>query len=153
MNPNKAKTEEHGTPDYIFKPFDDQLHFKCDAAASDENSLVKECYYTKENSGLVNPWRNPTWCNPPYNVKDITAFIDKALKESTKGVTTVMLLPVKTDQQWWHTLWQYYTDYQKSSQASFHIEIQWIKGRVKYKGNNNSARFPSVIVIIKGGIW
>lgn len=50
-----------------------------------------------------------------------------------------MLLPARTDTKWFHDF-----IYNKS-------EIRFLKGRLKFGGAQNSAPFPSMIVIFKGG--
>ena len=46
-----------------------------------------------------------------------------------------MLLPARTDTRWFH-------DYIYGN-----AEIRFIKGRLKFGGSNNSAPFPSMVVI------
>ena len=141
--PNRAKSEEHGTPPEIFNPLNDEFKFVLDAAATPENSLCKN-YYTKEQDGTKQPWYifgGSVWVNPPHNATDLSAFTHKALNEALYGVTTVMLMPAKTDQEWFHTLWR---------EVGWDVELRWLRGRVKYLGNKHSAPFPSVIVIIRG---
>ena len=98
--PNKAKTVEHGTPSYIYEPLNREFEFTLDAAATKENAKCKT-YFTKENSGLLNSWKGHTvWCNPPYDKKSLESFIKKSLYEAVKNnVTTVLLVPCKTDQE------------------------------------------------------
>lgn len=50
-----------------------------------------------------------------------------------------MLLPARTDTKWFHEF-----IYNKA-------EIRFLKGRLKFGGALNSAPFPSMIVIFKGG--
>ena len=45
--------------------------------------------------GLLAPWHNVNWCNPPYS--NITPWILKAKDESLKGNTTLMLIPDKAE--------------------------------------------------------
>ena len=62
----------------------------------------------------------------------------KAVHEAHLGATIVALLPARTDTNWWH--WNV-------TQAR---EIRFLKGRLKFVGAENSAPFPSVVVIFDG---
>lgn len=75
------------------------------------------------------------FCNPPYG-RVIGDWVKKAYEESKKPDTlVVMLIPARTDTKWFH-------DY------IYHkAEIRFIKGRLKFGGSNNSAPFPSMVVI------
>ena len=55
------------------------------------------------------------------------------------GATVVMLIPARTDTSWFHNY-----IYHKA-------EIRFIRGRLKFGGNKNSAPFPSMIVVFYGG--
>ena len=44
-----------------------------------------------EHNGLEIPWQNPTYCNPPFS--KAIQWIQKAICEADKGITTIMLLP------------------------------------------------------------
>lgn len=66
--------------------------------------------------------------------------MQKASIEATKGNTTVMLIPSRTDTQWFHDY-----VYQKPN-----VEVRFVKGRLKFGGAKNNAPFPSMIVIFKG---
>ena len=77
------------------------------------------------------------WCNPPYCHKT-GLWVKKAYEEHQRtGCTVVMLLPSRTDVRWFH-------DYILGK-----AEIRFIKGRLKFGGNKNSAPFPSIVVIYR----
>jgi len=75
--------------------------------------------------------------NPPYS--DKVPWIKKAIIESRKGKTVVMLLPVDTSTKWFHDL--------ILPHAS---EIRFIKGRLKFSPYNSPAKYASMIVIFQG---
>ncbi len=54
------------------------------------------------NDGLVDPWPGCVFVNPPYS--DIPAWLRKAHKESERGCTVVMLVPVRTATTYWREL-------------------------------------------------
>ena len=60
----------------------------------------------------------------------------KAYESSRKGATVVCLVPARTDTQWFH-------DYAVKG------EVIVIKGRLKFGDSQNSALFPSAIVIFR----
>jgi hypothetical protein len=69
------------------------------------------------------------------------AFSTKALEEAwLHGTTTVLLVPCKTDQEWFHNLW---------NAEDVGIEFRWVKGRVKFEGNKHAAAFPCVIIVVR----
>lgn len=48
--------------------------------------------------GLVEPWVDRTYCNPPY--KDLKFWLDKALKEAKQGKRIAVLCPVRPHRAW-----------------------------------------------------
>ena len=139
--PVAAKTDEHGTPKEFFEIYNKRYHFDIDLAASKENTKCL-LFYSKEDNALTKQWRGSCWLNPPYDHKSLKAFVDKTLEQRPNYRWCVMLLPCKTDQSWWHKLW--------NSTTGDWIKIEWVKGRIKFDGNKNSAPSPNVVVIIKG---
>lgn len=91
-------------------------------------------------------WRRPVWCNPPYSRGLQGKFIAKAAAERRRGVTTVMLIPARTDTKAFHA-----HIYDASRWAAREgVEIRFIPGRLKFGGAANSAPFPSMVVIFRG---
>jgi phage N-6-adenine-methyltransferase len=102
-----------GTDPVIFNALDKEFRFNLDAAASSVNYKVDN-YLTKEDDALNVDWYlNMTeckninyvdtlsvWVNPPYGKGYIKKFMEKAIKEKAKGVTTVLLVPATLDAQW-----------------------------------------------------
>lgn len=75
------------------------------------------------------------YCNPPYG-KAIADWVRKAFEESQKPNTlVVMLIPARTDTKYFH-------DYIYGK-----AEIRFIRGRLKFGGQKNSAPFPSMVVV------
>ena len=130
-----SKTEEWSTPQDFFNLIDKEFKFTLDAAATVENAKCKN-FYTIEDNGLEQKWTGVVWCNPPYGRK-IYKWIEKAKDSSNDGATVVMLLPARTDTQWFHNL-----IYKKE-------EIRFIKGRLKFGDGKGSAPFPSMLVIFR----
>ena len=129
-----SKSENWETPLQFFQELDAEFHFDLDVCALPENAKCTR-YYTPEDDGLSQPWNGTCWCNPPYG-RRISAWVKKAAESET---TVVMLLPARTDTKWFH---EYI--YGKA-------EVRFIKGRLKFGGSKNSAPFPSMVVIFRGG--
>ena len=128
---------EWETPDELYSKLNDEFHFTLDPCSTDENAKCEK-HYTIADNGLVQDWTGETvFCNPPYG-KDISAWCEKCYRHSVGGGTSVMLLPARTDTQWFHK-WIY----KKAT-------IRFIEGRVKYGGSKWNAPFPSMIVIFRG---
>jgi len=85
---------------------------------------------------LIIDWKKSNYVNPPYNNQK--AWVEKAYNESLKNKTCVMLLPARTDTRLFHDII-----------LPFAKEIRFIKGRLRFEQYNNSAPFPSMIVIFK----
>lgn len=130
-------SDEWSTPDDLFNQLDSVYHFELDATATEQNAKCRN-YFTKETDGLLQPWHGSVWCNPPYS--NITEWVRKAVSEMQNGVTTVMLVPARTDTKWFHT-WVY----DKSN-----ISIRFIKGRLKFGGSRENAPFPSMLIMFDG---
>ena len=130
-----SKEEKWATPQDFFDKLNDEFHFTLDAAASPDNAKCAN-YFTEEQDGLVQSWGGHTvWCNPPY-CRKTGLWVKKAYEEHQRtGCTVVMLLPSRTDVRWFH-------DYILGK-----AEIRFIKVRLKFGGNKNSAPFPSIVVI------
>jgi len=150
------KNDEYETPQWLFDLLDKEFHFECDAAATLKNTKCKWCfgedYAGEKEDSIIIDWVNTlfqeglmqTYCkkfflNPPYS--KIGAFIKKAYEESQKGAIVVCLIPSRTDTKYWH-------DYVMKSQ-----EIRFVKGRLKFSNEKNSAPFPSCIVIFDHKLW
>ena len=132
-----SKEEKWATPQDFFDKLNDEFHFTLDAAASPDNAKCTN-YFTEEQDGLAQSWEGHTvWCNPPY-CRKTELWVKKAYEEHQRtGCTVVMLLPSRTDVRWFH-------DYILGK-----AEIRFIKGRLKFGGNKNSAPFPSIVVIYR----
>lgn len=131
-----SQSNEWATPQEFFNLLDKEFLFELDVCATKENAKCSE-YYTKLDDGLSKSWNNKSvWCNPPYG-REIGKWVKKA--SEARGGIVVMLIPARTDTKYFH---EYI--YQKKN-----VEIRFIKGRLKFGGHQNSAPFPSMVVIFK----
>jgi site-specific DNA-methyltransferase (adenine-specific) len=124
----------------VFAPLHRLYHFTIDAAASAVNSRLPR-YWTKEKNGLLQDWTGErVWVNPPFGARELDAWTNKArLAVLTGCELVVMIVPVKSDQAWWHT------------SAMSATEIQFIRGRVTFGGA--SASYPGPCAILMWHQW
>ena len=76
---------------------------------------------------------SPMFINPPYS--DIKTWVDYALFQASKtNKHIVMLIPSRTDTKYFHKLLEY------------GVDLEFIKGRLKFGNMKKDAPFPSVLV-------
>ncbi len=115
------------TPKEIYDSLFLEFNFDCDPSLVTENTI-----HPKDMLG--SSWGKSNFCNPPY--RQVAKWIQKGYYESQKGKTVVFLVAARTDTKWFH---EYVLPFAK--------DIRFIKGRLKFNGAENSAPFPSMIVI------
>jgi hypothetical protein len=65
-------------------------------------------------------------------------WIRKSYEEGQKeGTTVVVLIPARTDTKYWH-------DYVMKAD-----ELRFVRGRIKFGDETNSAPFPSAVVVFR----
>ena len=119
------------TPQWLFDACYWLYGFRLDAAASEENALC-EAWYDVESNGLINPWDDRTWCNCPYGRTATPAWVKKASDEATLRISSVLLLPARTDTRWFHS-WIYGRE---------DVSFRFIQGRLKFGHAKSGAPFP-----------
>lgn len=130
---------EYNTPQWLFHALNMEFGFTLDAAASKDNAKCKR-YYTAEDDGLSKNWTDEVvWVNPPYG-KGITAkWLAKAYRESKRGATVVMVVPVRADAKWWH-------DYAMKG------EVRLFRNRLNFDndyGAKHYAPFATAVVVFR----
>ena len=130
-----SKTDLWETPQALFDELNREFGFQTDVCALPENAKCDE-FYTQEQDGLSQQWTGVCWCNPPYG-RQVGKWVKKAAESDA---TVVMLLPARTDTKWFH-------DYILPN-----AEIRFIKGRLKFGGNKNSAPVPSMVCIFRNEV-
>lgn len=94
------------TPHWLFQAFNLEFGYHLDAAALPESALLPN-YLTPADDALTVDWsahlshidRPCVWLNPPYS--DIAPWIEKAIEQQKKGVTTTLLVPHDNRTNWW----------------------------------------------------
>lgn len=125
----QSKSDVHITPDRVFDMIKGKWGYS-------KNEMFDPCPENSKLDGLGINWKKLNFVNPPYTL--LREFVVKAYVESTKGCRTILLLPSKTDQSWFH-------DYIVSNK----YEILWIQKRLKFKNNKWSATQPHFLVLMK----
>jgi site-specific DNA-methyltransferase (adenine-specific) len=134
-----SQSVDWATPDGVYDELDREFHFDTDPCILGGGVMWSDgkfSYIDKTANGLEIEWGGATFVNPPYG-RAIGAWTAKALAESKRGKTVVMLIPSRTDTIWWH---------RDIMQAN---EIRFIKGRLKFGDSVNSAPFPSAVVVFR----
>ena len=133
------------TPRDFFEKLHAEFNFTLDAAALRSSAVVPNYLgpdheYGWRHDALTVEWAGASeggavWLNPPYG-REIGKFMKKANEEAKKGITVVCLVPSRTDTKWW---WE----------SVIMHEVRFVKGRLKFGGQKNSAPFPSAVVVMK----
>lgn len=124
------------TPSDFYQKLDAIYHFDFDP-----------CPYQSDFDGLKIEWGGVNFINPPYTRKLKEAFVKKALEESRKGKTCVLLLPVSTSTKLFHEVILPNAE-----------KIEFLRGRLKFEHKNENGVFKakscgqhdSMIVVFRG---
>ena len=116
-------SDNYNTPEWLMKIFEGWFD-PCEISKGE----------LREFDGLGS-WKSKTFVNPPYS--NPLPWVEKAIEESNKGKTIVMLVKVDTSTKWFARL------------IEAKAEILWFSKRLKYGGGKTSANFPSMLVILK----
>lgn len=109
------------TPDDFYGRLDKIYHFDFDP-----------CPYQAKFDGLKISWGKRNFINPPYSRKLKEAFVKKAVEESKKGKTCVLLLPVSTSTSLFHDVI-----------VPNAKKIEFVRGRLKFERKNQNGEFVS----------
>ena len=136
-----SKSNDWGTPQNFYDKLNNSFGpFTLDPCSDGQNNKTDN-YFTKEQNGLSQDWSgNKVFMNPPYG-RAIKDWLKKAYEEGQKPNTTVVcLIPARTDTKYWH-------DYVMKAQA-----VYFVKGRLKFGDSNNSAPFPSAVIVFTSAL-
>lgn len=113
------------TPKYVYDYLDKEFVFDFDPCPSNANFDGLE----------IENWSAMNFVNPPYNRTELPKWINKGIEEQKKKHYSVFLIPSRTDTKWFYKIFEHAT------------EMRFIVGRIKFVGAENSAPFPSMIVV------
>ncbi len=126
------------TPLEFFAPLHREFGFTLDVAADASNAKCRR-FLSKEDDGLSQPWSGVCWMNPPYG-SSVPVWLSKAVRERERGVTTVALIPARTNTEWFHEI------------CFRHGEVRFVRGRPKFVGHKHGLPWPLALVIFRGVI-
>lgn len=132
----ESSSNEWETPDEVFIPLNREFNFTLDAAATEYNAKVKP-FISKESDAFAQRWSGVVWLNPPYG-RGLDKWMKKANDERCLGVTTVALIPARTNTRWFHRI------------VLPNAEVRFVEGRPKFGDANEGLPWPLLIVIFKG---
>ena len=129
-----SASDDWATPQDFFDKMNSEFGpFTLDPCAGKDNAKCKR-FFDQKTDGLTQNWAPAkVWMNPPYG-RGIGFWMKKAYGESLKGAFVVCLVPSRTDTAWWH-------------EYAMKGKIRFLRGRLKFGGHQNSAPFPSAIVV------
>jgi len=132
---HRSQKVEWETPQWFFDQYNEEFGFTLDVCASPLNAKCSR-YFTRDQDGLAQPWEGVCWMNPPYGTA-VMKWLAKAHASAQAGATVVCLVKAATDTKWWHR-WQ-----------PLATETRFIKGRLTFGDADNTAVFPSVVMIFR----
>jgi len=127
-------SDEWESPQWLYDKLDSVFHFTLDPCATHENHKCEK-YYTIEENGLLQDWEDEiAFINPPYSQTKLWA--KKCSEAQYGGAQIVLLIPSRTD-----------TIYLQNYIFPDSNIICFIKGRLKFGNQKNSAPFPSLLAV------
>lgn len=122
----KSKSDIHITPERVYQIIRKRWGYKKD-------EMFDPCPVNPDFDGLSIPWQKINFVNPPYTL--LKEFVKKADDETKLNHESVLLLPVKSDQQWFHD----------SVVPRLH-DVEFIIKRLRFVGNKFHATQPHFLV-------
>lgn len=117
---NLSHSDNWETPKDFYDKLNEEFNFDFDPCP-----IIYE-EITEKNDGFIVEWGMSNFINPPYSQKLKESFVIKAIEESKKGKTCVMLLPFSTSTKLFH---EYILPNAK--------DIRFVKGRLSFAGINS----------------
>ena len=154
-----SRHQDWQTPRWLFSLLQDEFEFELDAAAAAHNTLC--CHWFDESDdALCQDWTQPesyssnalenpawggapwdrVWGNPPYG-REVGKGLQKAYRESRKGLTVVCLVMASTDTEWWHE-W-----------VGKATQVRLLKGRLHFTRNDKAGPAPKGSAIVVFTPW
>ena len=123
-----SKSDTYITPDRIWEMIEGKWGYKKD-------EFFDPCPVSCIWDALQINWEKLNFVNPPYSL--LSKFVYKAIDEMTLAHYSIMLLPSKTDQPWFHNL------------LIRKYQIEWIRGRLKFEGEKHDSPQSHFLVMIR----
>lgn len=130
-----SESDQHYTPDDVISSVLTCLdHIDLDPCSNSQDApnVPATNHYTEEDNGLSQFWEGSVYMNPPYGV-GIAAWVDKLCESYECGDVTeaIALVPARPGTRWWRRMRNH--------------PVCFVDGRLIFKGNENSAPFPSAL--------
>lgn len=135
----ESAKQDWTTPDDLFDPINAEFGFTLDAAADATNARAAQ-FFCAADDGLKQHWgRNVVWLNPPYGERagKLSDWVKKSADAAAQGATVVMLIPARTNTNWFHDICLTYG------------EVRFIRGRPKFGGADHGLPQPLCFVIFR----
>lgn len=103
----------------------------CTTRANPTGALA---FYAPPDDGILLPWEHgPIYVNPPYGYT-IRYWTRKSIAVAAGGQRIILLVPSRTCGRWFHEI------------AKVATAIIFIKGRLRFSGATENAKFPSALI-------
>lgn len=131
-----SEDNTYETPQDFFDKLNSKYNFTLDPCCTSETAKCDK-FFTIEDDGLKQSWENEiVFCNPPYG-RELPKWVEKCYDEAKdNNALVVMLIPARTDTKYFHKF-----IYKKRN-----VSVEFLKGRLKFGNEKNSAPFPSMVV-------
>lgn len=140
-NRNTNSGDNYKTPNWFYDLLDIEFNFDFDPCPYNEEEV------TPETDGLLREWGVSNFVNPPYSRKLKEAFVYKALQESKKGKTCVLLLPVSTSTKLFHDV--ILPNAKEVRFVNKRIKFEQMNKHGEFEATKNSGMHDSMVVIFK----
>lgn len=136
----ESARQDWTTPRKLFDEIDREFGFTLDAAASRDNALCDQ-FLSEDDDAMFCDWGNHVvWLNPPYGstgAYTLKRWVEKSLDASRRGATVVMLIPARTNTNWFHDCCLAFG------------EVRFVRGRPKFGGAKHGLPQPLCYVIFR----
>jgi site-specific DNA-methyltransferase (adenine-specific) len=134
---HSSETSEWTTPRDLFDHLNSIYHFTLDPAATAENALCEK-FYDEVTNGLAYPWIGEiVFVNPPYGRQFNKKWAQKIAEEG-RHTPVVALVASRTGSKWFQ------------DNIVYADKLYFLRGRLKFGDESNSAPFDSVIAVWDG---
>ena len=133
---HSSKRMDWQTPEHVLDRVRAIGPIGLDPATTSDNPTGARLFLTPEDDGLETYWpkteaREAVWLNPPYG-RQLREWV-AVWRCSVWAHHRLLLVPSRTDTAWWRLAW----DFSKA--------VCFVSGRLKFKGADHPAPFPSAI--------
>jgi phage N-6-adenine-methyltransferase len=134
----ESAKQDWETPWELFNQLHAEFAFTIDVAASNDNAKCSR-FLTKQDDAMLISWGmgERCWLNPPYGEVagySLERWVRRASSEAANGNLVVMLIPARTNTNWFHDV-------------CLKAEVRFIRGRPKFGGAKHGLPQPLCLVV------